>query len=76
MPEIPLPSTNVAPTINYEGRRKYSGQELATFKFDPALLTVTEIRAELNYYKDHNDYRGPRTFTNKEGGTVSPFNFS
>ena len=69
MPEIPLPSTGAAPTINYERKRKYSAQELATFKFDPALLTVSEIRLELNYYKDNNDYRGPRTFTNKEQGT-------
>lgn len=69
MPKIPLPSTSAAPTINYEGKRKYSAQELATFKFDPALLTVSEIRLELNYYKDNNDYRGPRTFTNKEQGT-------
>ena len=56
MPEIPLPSTNVAPTINFERKRKYSSQELATFKFDPALLTVSEIRLELKYYKDNNDY--------------------
>ena len=69
MPEIPLPSTSNDPTINYERRRKYSAQELATFKFDPTLLTVSEIRSELNYYKDNNDYRGPRTFTNKEQGT-------
>ena len=69
MLEIPLPSTSNDPTINYERRRKYSAQELATFKFDPTLLTVSEIRSELNYYKDNNDYRGPRTFTNKEQGT-------
>ena len=68
MSEIPLPSTNVAPTINCERKRKYSGQELATFKFDPTLFTVSEIRLELNYYKDNNNYRGPRTFTNKEQG--------
>lgn len=71
MPEIPLP-TNAAHTINYERKRKYSGQELATFKFDPALLTVPEIRLELNYYKDNNDYRGPRTVPNK---TTSEFDF-
>ncbi len=69
MPEIPLPSSSVAPTVVYERRRKYTGQELATFKFDPALLTVPEIRLELNFYKDNNDYRGPRTVKKKEDGT-------
>ena len=65
LPEIPLPATSNATTISYERKRKYSAQALATFKFDPTLL----IRSELNYYKDNNDYRGPRTFTNKEQGT-------
>ncbi len=68
MPEIPLPSTSAPPSIVYERKRKYSGEELATFKFDPTLLTLPEIRLELNYYKDNKDYRGPRTVPNKVDG--------
>ena len=30
---------------------------------------MSEIRLELDYYKDNNGYRGPRTFTNKQQGT-------
>ena len=44
MPEIPLPSTSTEQTIIHERKRKYSREELATFKFDPALFTVTETR--------------------------------
>ena len=60
MPQIPLPNlSNAVATPVYEKKRKYTLAELATFKFNPADLTLPEIRAELNYYKDNNDYRGP-----------------
>lgn len=32
------------------------------------VLTVSEIRSELGYYKDHNDYRGPRTAPTQQDG--------
>ena len=47
MPEIPLPSSSAGSTSIYEIKRKYSAQELATLKFDPESLTVTEFRSEL-----------------------------
>ena len=69
MPEIPLPSSsNAVATPIYERKRKYTPAELATFKFNPASSTLPEIRAELIYYKDNNDYRGPRTVPNKVDG--------
>jgi len=59
MPEIPLPSTSAAViTPSYEKKRKYSPEELATFQFDPVLLTVSQIRQELAYYKDNKDIVG------------------
>ncbi len=66
MPQIPLPSAPIAPI--YEKKRKYTPLELATFQFDPALLTIAEIRSKLKYYKDEKEYVGPRTVPNKAEG--------
>ena len=69
MPQIPLPSTsNAVATPIYERKRRYTPAEPATFKFNPASLTLPEIRSESKYYKNNNDYRGPRTVPNKSDG--------
>jgi len=53
MPEFPLTSTP---------------SELGTFQFDPALLTIAQIRSELKYYRDEKEYVGPRTVPSKAEG--------
>ncbi len=41
------------------GRGTIPGDMPLPIKFDPASLTLPEVRTELNYYKDNNDYRKP-----------------
>jgi len=66
MPAIPLTSTPATPI--YDKKRRYTPDELGTFQFDPALLTIAQIRRELKYYKDEKEYVGPRTLPNKTEG--------
>ncbi len=66
MPAIPLIAAQATPV--YEKKRRYTPLELATYQFDPALLTIPEIRSELKYYKDEKEYVGPRTVPNKAEG--------
>ncbi len=67
MPAIPLTSTPATPI--YDKKRRYTPDELGTFQFDPALLTIAQIRRELKYYKDEKEYVGPRTLPNNTGFT-------
>ena len=66
MPEFPLTSTPATPI--YDKKRKYTPSELGTFQFDPALLTIAQIRSELKYYRDEKEYVGPRTVPSKAEG--------